>query len=465
MVQDGGSDQSEREGAKLAVGKRETTIDVETRPTDLPLERKYDRLTHYLFRFPAKFHPPVVRALLERFTQPDDIVLDPFCGSGTVGVEAAALGRHSVLVDVDPIAVVVAMAKTRRYEPRRLRKTMQAVVTGLEKSRRGPDAYERFKFEDLTDAEYADATLEFGNEIPAIPNLNHWFRRYVVIDLAKIVRAITRAELSPSHRLFADVVLASIIRNVSQADPVPVSGLEVTKWMREREAKGRLVDPFSSFASAMDKAVAASEDFYGATRHTIRTSVHPGDATNIRASTKVVADAVLTSPPYHGAVDYYRRHQLEMFWLGLTNSQAERIELLQHYIGRPHVPPRHPWARAAPPTELVKEWSARMEAVSASRASEFRHYMTGMHRFFGSLATRVKEGGAILLVVGHSTWNKAEIPTKDLFQELAGSLFKLEGVLTYPVRNRYMSYDRHNAANIDREYVLVMKRTKRSTSA
>lgn len=454
-----------REGAKVQVGKRETTRHVEIRPVDLALDPEYHRLTHYLFRYPAKFHPPVVRALLERFTQTDDIVLDPFCGSGTVGVEAAALGRHSVLVDVDPIAVVVATAKTRRYEPRRLRKAMQALVTDLEGSRRGPDAYERFKFKDLTDTEYADATLEFGDEIPPIPNLNHWFRRYVVIDLAKIVRAITSAGLSPSHRLFADVVLASIIRNVSQADPVPVSGLEVTKWMREREAKGRLVDPFASFASAMDKAVAASEEFVRATRHTVRTSVYAGDATNIGASTRVVADAVLTSPPYHGAVDYYRRHQLEMFWLGLTKSQAERIQLLHHYIGRPHVPSRHPWAKEAPPTELVKEWSARIEAVSASRASEFRHYMTAMHSFFGSLATRVKEGGAVLLVVGHSTWNKAEIPTRDLFQELAGSLFKLESVLTYPVRNRYMSYDRHNAANIDREYVLVMKRTKRSASA
>jgi hypothetical protein len=29
---------------------------------------------------------------------------------------------------------------------------------------------------------------------------------------------------------------------------------------------------------------------------------------------------------------------------------------------------------------------------------------------------------------------------------------------SYPVRNRYMSYSRHNGATIDREYVLVFSR-------
>jgi hypothetical protein len=86
-----------------------------------------------------------------------------------------------------------------------------------------------------------------------------------------------------------------------------------------------------------------------------------------------------------------------------------------------------------------------------------------MHRFFGSLSTRVRTNGVALLVVGHSTWNKAEIPTTALFRELAGDSFSLEQVLTYPVKNRYMSYDRRNSASIDREYVLVMRRTTAMT--
>ena len=40
------------------------------------------RYTHYLFRYPAKFHPPIAQALLERYTEPGDWVHDGFCGSG-----------------------------------------------------------------------------------------------------------------------------------------------------------------------------------------------------------------------------------------------------------------------------------------------------------------------------------------------------------------------------------------------
>jgi len=74
------------------------------------------RLTHYLFRFPAKFHPPVARALVNGYTKPGDRVLDPFCGSGSLLVEAAVAGRNAIGTDVDPLAVFVSRAKTRVYD-------------------------------------------------------------------------------------------------------------------------------------------------------------------------------------------------------------------------------------------------------------------------------------------------------------------------------------------------------------
>jgi 16S rRNA G966 N2-methylase RsmD len=417
-----------------------------------------DRLTHYLFRYPAKFHPPVARALVEAFSERGDVVLDPFCGSGTLLVEASALGRSGVGTDVDPIAVAVTNAKVHRYDARRLRWSAQRLLSQLASLRRSSDEYGRRMFTDLTDREFAAQIAPVEGWVPAIPNLHHWFRRYVIVDLAHIRRVVMSIDMPETHRMFFGVVFASIVRNSSNADPVPVSGLEVTKWMREKEAVGRRVDPFALFDKAVTAAVEAAVAFSAATTPDIRARAMQRDATALRLPGQRV-DAVITSPPYHGAVDYYRRHQLEMFWLGLTTSQQERLQLLQHYIGRPHVPPRHRWLAEPLPTALAKEWESRIRAVSPDRANGFRHYLTAMTAVFNSLASLLDEGNPAVLVVGHSSWNSAEIPTTDLFEEIAGDHFRLDDVLSYSVKNRYMSYERRNAADIGTEYVLVFRRT------
>ena len=67
----------------------------ERRRLSFEVDPERARLTHYLFRYPAKFHPPVVAALFHRFTSPGDVVLDPFVGSGTALVEGTLLDRNA----------------------------------------------------------------------------------------------------------------------------------------------------------------------------------------------------------------------------------------------------------------------------------------------------------------------------------------------------------------------------------
>lgn len=58
-------------------------------------------LTHGLYYYPAKFIPHAVRYCLQQFTQPGDTVVDPFAGSGTVGLEACLCGRRAFLLDLN----------------------------------------------------------------------------------------------------------------------------------------------------------------------------------------------------------------------------------------------------------------------------------------------------------------------------------------------------------------------------
>ena len=73
-------------------------------------------LTHGYYKYPARFSPSFARAAIETFTQPADLVLDNHVGGGTTLVEALALGRHAIGVDISSLAGFVAGVKTTVFD-------------------------------------------------------------------------------------------------------------------------------------------------------------------------------------------------------------------------------------------------------------------------------------------------------------------------------------------------------------
>lgn len=69
--------------------------------------------------------------LIEHYTDPGDLVLDPFCGSGQTGVAAVLTGRHAVLSDLSPAAVHIARGYTARVNPARFGKVASEVLAAL----------------------------------------------------------------------------------------------------------------------------------------------------------------------------------------------------------------------------------------------------------------------------------------------------------------------------------------------
>lgn len=72
-------------------------------------------LTHNFYRYPARFSPKLVRAAIDAFTEPGDLVLDPFVGGGTTLVEAMVSGRHAIGTDISSLATFVSEVKTTLY--------------------------------------------------------------------------------------------------------------------------------------------------------------------------------------------------------------------------------------------------------------------------------------------------------------------------------------------------------------
>ena len=117
------------------------------------------RLTHYMFRFPAKFHPPVVHSLIREYTTSGQTLLDPFCGSGTLLLAATVEGLHAIGSDVDPVAVFVAKVKTHRFRPGTSSYLLgSASSSSSAKLARTDDEYHERCFTDITPSEY-EATL------------------------------------------------------------------------------------------------------------------------------------------------------------------------------------------------------------------------------------------------------------------------------------------------------------------
>jgi DNA modification methylase len=68
--------------------------------------------THNFYRYPARFSPLFVREVIRHYSEPGEVVLDPFMGGGTAIVEAIALGRKAIGVDLNSLAHFVASVKT-----------------------------------------------------------------------------------------------------------------------------------------------------------------------------------------------------------------------------------------------------------------------------------------------------------------------------------------------------------------
>src|SRR5688572_7689910 len=80
-----------------------------------------ESLTHPLHAYPARMHPATSRDLIEVVAPGRGLLVDPFCGSGTTLVEARAAGVRALGLDLSPLAVMIARAKTWTVAPSRRR--------------------------------------------------------------------------------------------------------------------------------------------------------------------------------------------------------------------------------------------------------------------------------------------------------------------------------------------------------
>jgi hypothetical protein len=254
---------------------------------DLP-ERERTKHVHRLHPYLGKFIPQLVETLLARYVRPGGHVLDPFSGSGTTLVQAIESGCEATGIEIAAFNCLLADVKTRRYNLFVLERELRDSVDRLERFETGEaDAGEWF-------APAAASELLFLRSILA---------DYEHADVLRVV--LSRAARSARRTTHFDLDFP----RVPQLEPY---------WCHKHRRVCRPVERARHFLRRYALDTLDRVKAFARVRHPRRSAhvVH-GDARTIAPEGPF--DAILTSPPYPGLIDYHEQHRYAYELLGLDD--------------------------------------------------------------------------------------------------------------------------------------------------
>jgi len=255
---------------------------------------------HGFHSYPARLHPETARRLVESFSPPGGRVLDPFCGSGTVLVEARQLGRQAFGIDANPLAVELASLKCRgaTSEFANALTTAAAAVVAHADARR---------------VQKLGPTRKYGSADREV------YDAHVLLELDGLRDGIFKITTTEVRRALL-LVLSAALTKVSKkiADTAP-------RTAPKRLAGGFTIRFFETKAKDLAKRMLEYSALLPPAAPAAKCAV--GDARDLSQITPASLDLILSSPPYPGVYDYFDHHELRLRWLGLDETQFEANEI------------------------------------------------------------------------------------------------------------------------------------------
>ncbi len=340
-------------------------LNLDWRERDLP-ERQRTKHVHRLHPYLGKFVPQIVEIFLRKYRPRS--VLDPFCGSGTTLVEANALGIDAVGCDISAFNCLLSEAKTAEYDVALLEDEIKSVLREVQlelSPRLFPDA---------------NPARKEKNEY-----LRTWFAPPALAQLLAYRDLIGKHEYPELLRIILSRAARSARLTTHFDLDFPKKPQTEPYYCHKHRRTCKPTDDAMKFLIRYSLDTLKRIKEFSHVRTSAGLDVFCGDARDV-AFPRV--DAVITSPPYVGLIDYHGQHRYAYELLELDSN--ERFE-----IGA---------------------------ASKGNSRTAVRRYVEDMGQAFANVIRSVRRGGVVVVVV-HDR--------KDLYDEIGAQLgvtteFRLE---------------------------------------
>lgn len=141
-------------------------------------EAETTKHVHRLHPYKGKFIPQLVEYFLDGHTDnfktevyfnKGDIILDPFCGSGTTLVQCNELGMHAIGIDISEFNALIANAKITKYDLMDIQKEISRITKALKSFLANSKTLE---FDEIL----TKALYEFNNKYFPVPEYKYKLR-------------------------------------------------------------------------------------------------------------------------------------------------------------------------------------------------------------------------------------------------------------------------------------------------
>lgn len=345
--------------------------------------------THGLHTYPAMFIPQVARRLILTYSKKGNTICDIFCGSGTALIESRLLGRNSYGIDLNPLAIFLAKVKTEPIKMESLSKEYIKLLTRIERIKNSEIKKPQFK------------------------NIEFWFKEKVIIELAKIKKAIKQITNKKIRNFFL-IAFSETVRKSSNTKNGEFKLVRIKKEDLETYNPNVL----NIFKQKVESNIKGMEKFYQEVNKNAWTKIILGDSSKNNGIKENSIDCIITSPPYGDSrttVAYGQFSRLSAQWIDIFEDPNKASGIDNELLGGKAVKNLTHFLSSDYLSESLKKITKKDE----KRARDVLSFYIGLNNCLLRAYKILKPKKYFCIVIGNRLVKQIRIPTDFIIAELA----------------------------------------------